>query len=361
VSLRFNCNGTVTLELSKMNIREFHYDLPPELIAQNPVRPRDHARMFVLHRSTGAKTACQVKDLPTYLEDGDVVVINDTRVIPAVLRGTNSQGGQISIKLVSRKSATVWDCGFDSVRPQRNGDRLIFGDGALIGTILEPNTLESGYLVEFGAFDNNIMGTLERIGSYFHPLHLPPSPKNPEIMQTVYAKESGSFQSPSAGLHMTTELLGRLRDQGITVTAITQHVGRLDQADFLVKDNAASSHQMYEEWYTVSEETASIINAAHAKSRRVLAIGTTVTRTLESVADEHGFVHAGSGWTTLFIRPGYRFRVVDALLSNFQSPMITTLILACAFGGTEQVMELYREAVRRRFRFLEYGDAALYI
>lgn len=341
---------------------EYFYHLPPELIAQRPVRPRDEAAMFVMHRATGERELRQVKDLPQYLEAGDVVVVNDTKVVPTVMRGTRESGGQIVIRLVSRKDEDTWDCAVDSARPPAPGDRLLFGDGLVVATVLEENPQGTGFLMSMRTTGPDLRQAIGQVAKYFHPLHLSPLDEgDEEILQTVYAEFDGSFQSPSAGLHITQRLLQELTDQGVNVVEVTEHVGRLDNPGPLAGDHVNEVETLYEEWYSVSDKAAQVINAAKDADKRVVAIGTTVTRTLETCATEDGRVEPGVGWSSLFLKPGSPFRVVDVLLSNFQSPKITTLILACAFAGTAEVMDFYREAVRRRLRFLEYGDAALYL
>ncbi len=341
---------------------EYFYNLPPELIAQRPIRPRDEAAMFVMHRSTGKRELKQVKDLSEYLDAEDVMVINNTKVVPTVLRGFRENGGQIVIRLVSRKSEDTWDCAVDSVRPPSPGDRLVFGEGLIEATVLKPNTEGTGYFMSLHTPSGDLRKAIGKVAKYFHPLHLAPLRKgDEEILQTVYAEFEGSFQSPSAGLHITERLLNALREKGVSVVALTQHIGRLDDPKPLAGDHVNEVETLYEERYSLSDEAAEAINAAKDSGNRVVAIGTTVTRTLETCATKDGHVKPGDGWSNLFLKPGSRFRVVDALLSNFQSPKITTLILACAFAGTNEVMDFYNDAVRRKLRFLEYGDAALYL
>ncbi|WP_147681109.1 S-adenosylmethionine:tRNA ribosyltransferase-isomerase [Actinomyces ruminicola] len=341
---------------------EYFYELPPELIAQRPVRPRDDAAMFVMHRSTGERELTQIKNLPDYLDAGDVVVINDTKVVPTVLRGVREHGGQIVIRLVSRKNENTWDCAVDTARPPSPGDRLVFGEGLIEATVLDRNPEGTGFLMSLRTPDGNLRQAIGKAAKYFHPLHLAPLRDGDEdILQTVYAEYEGSFQSPSAGLHITQRLLDALRGKGISVVEITQHVGRLDNPGPLAGDHVNDVETLYEEWFRVTDETARVINSAKETGNRVIAIGTTVTRTLETCATDDCRVKPGTGWSNLFLKPGSQFRIVDGLLSNFQSPKITTLILACAFAGTDEVMDFYNEAVRRGLRFLEYGDAALYL
>lgn len=342
----------------------YYYELPPELIAQSPKRPRDEAKMFVLHRDSGRRELKRVKDLPDYLNSGDAVVINNTKVVPTILRGNRESGGQILIRLVSRKSQSTWDCSVDGIRSLLPGELITLADGQLLATVVDKNQQHTGYIMTLSSYDgkeDNIDALIQDKAMYFHPMHLFPLKKGEEdILQTVYAKHNGSFQSPSAGLHMTKELLSRLRSKGVKVVEITQHVGRLDDPKPL-SDDADNVDSLYEEWYNVSAQAAEQINNTKKNGGKVIAIGTTVTRTLETCANEDGLVHEGCGWATLYLKPGSKFNIVDGLLSNFQSPKITTLILACAFAGTDHVLRFYNEAVRMKLRFLEYGDAALYI
>lgn len=350
-----------------MKISLFQYELPPESIATQPVRPRDHSRLFVLHRSTGEIEDTYFYNLPRYLKPGDVIVLNDTRVVPCILRGERGNGGgQIEIMLVSRKSASRWDCMLTANRRYglNPGEILRFGDGELEGTVIEPNGWGTGFLVEFRSQKGTVDEAIDKLGRMFLPLYLPQRLEDPEMYQTVYAKHRGSVQPPVAGMHFTPELLDRIRSMGVHVVYITLHVGRLDgfsYNQYLRTQRDIEEHKMYPEYYKVPEKTAETINTCRARGGRVFAIGTTVARTLETVVDSDGMIHAGEGWTNLYIYPGHQWRAVDVLASNLQPPMSTHLILACAFAGTEKVLELHREAVRRGGRFCEFGDCALYL
>lgn len=341
-----------------MELSTFHYDLPEQLMAQQPVHPRDCSRMMVVNKETGEMKNYHFFDLPLLLHDNDIIVVNDTRVLPAVLRGRRQNGSQLEIKMVSRKSPTCWDCLAEARRPLTSGEQLVFGDNAdLIGTVTEANWCRTGWLIEFAAAEGTIEEQMKRLGRLFLPLHLPQMLDDPEDYQTVYSSQEGSLQPPTAGLHFTERMLKQLAEMRYPVVPITQHVGRIDRP---LPTERVEEHRMYEESYQVSEEAAEAINAARRKGGRVVAIGTTVTRTLETVVTGDGLIRPGSGWTKLYIYPGFRFRAIDALLSNFQSPGITTLILACAFAGTDLVMSAYREAARRNYRFLEFGDCIFF-
>lgn len=337
-----------------MNLNSFNYYLPVNLIAQQAIHPRHTSRMMVVERGIKKFSNYHFYDFPDFLHPGDVIVINDTRVVKSVLTGLWENGGQIQIKMVSRKSIDVWDCLVESVIGVSEGDVLYFCDNTLIGTVEKRNWCDTGWLIKFHTSDgSSILSKLDKYGKLFIPLHLPQKLEDEESYQTVYAKKEGSLQPPTAGLHFTDKILSRVKENKNPIVTITQHVGRLDNR--LPADNV-EQHKMYEEFYEVSEDNAKIINQAKGNGHKIIAIGTTVTRTLETATDEEGFIHAGSGWSNLYIYPGYKFKLIDGLLTNFQSPQITTLILACAFGGTDLIMDAYRDAVTQNYRFLEFGD-----
>jgi S-adenosylmethionine:tRNA ribosyltransferase-isomerase len=342
-----------------MKLSDFNYELPEKLMAQEPIHPKHCSRMMVADSSVGKISNYHFYDLPSFLREKDIIVINDTRVVPAVIRGKRENGGQIEIKMVSKKSPTCWDCLIESLRPVFIGEHLKFGkNDEMVGIVKERNWCDTGWLIEFDSKDGKIEEQMKKFGQLFLPLHLPQNLEDPEDYQTVYSFKEGSLQPPTAGLHFTNEIIHQIKSLGIPIVSITQHVGRIDHP--LPSDDIAK-HQMYEEYYEVPEKTAEAINQTKQNAGRVIAIGTTVTRTLETIATNEGFVSPGSGWTKLYIYPGFKFRVINALLSNFQSPGITTLILACAFAGTEFVMNAYNEAVRRNYKFLEFGDCIFYV
>lgn len=337
-----------------MEKHKFMYDLPNELMAQYPIYPKHCARMMHVNCATRSFSDYHFYDFDSFLRPQDVVVINDTKVMRAVLRGKRENGALIEIKMVSKKDKNVWDCVVESRKQVKLGEKLFFGDNnELEGEVKERNWCDTGWLIQFYANKNTVEEIMKTIGKLFLPLHLPVQLKDENDYQTVYANYEGSIQPPTAGLHFTDKYLKRLNDKDVNIQKITQHVGRLDNR---LSDENIENHLMYEEHYFVTDKTAHEINKAKKSGGRVIAVGTTVTRTLETVTNHVGEVMPGDGWTNLYIYPGYKFKIVDALLSNFQSPGITTLILACAFGETDLIMAAYNEAVKRRYQFLEFGD-----
>ncbi|OPJ54777.1 tRNA preQ1(34) S-adenosylmethionine ribosyltransferase-isomerase QueA [Clostridium oryzae] len=344
-----------------MKIDNFNFDLPETLVAKKLCNPRDGARMAVLNRKNNEIVDDYFYNIINYFEEGDLFVINNTKVFPCVLRGRKENGGLIEIKLGSRKDEYIWDCIVESARELKTGEKLFFGDNnEIIANVIERNSFDTGYLMKFDS-ETNIEEQIEKIGSYFFPIYLPQKIDNPEDYQTIYASEWGSMQPPVAGMHFTDELFKKAKDKNINVCNITLHIGRLDKLALQNGKMEIEEHKMYKEHYILDDDTAKLINKTKENGKRIVAIGTTAVRTLESIADEKGYVHGGEGWTDLYIYPGYKFKIIDALLSNLQPPMTTNLMLACAFGGREQVMNLYEHAVRDNYKFLEYGDCALYI
>lgn len=337
-----------------MKVEDFDYDLPPELIAQVPVEPRDHSRLLVLHRDGGAMEHVHFYDLPRYLRAGDVLVINETRVIPARLFGQKETGGRVEILLLRPLSDRTWEA---LVRPGRRlkpGARVIFSDELAARVV---KTLPDGNrLLEFDC-RGDFAELLDRLGRVPLPPYITAELADPERYQTVYGRERGSAAAPTAGLHFTPELLAEIERMGVDIARLTLHVGLGTFRP--VKVERVEDHVMHEEYYAVSAAAAERINAARARGGRVIAVGTTSVRTLETVADESGAVHAGEGWTGIFIYPGYRYRAVDAMITNFHLPKSTLLMLVSAFAGRDLIMTAYREAVAERYRFFSFGDAML--
>jgi S-adenosylmethionine:tRNA ribosyltransferase-isomerase len=340
-----------------VSLSEFDYPLPEELIAQQPVEPRDASRLLVLHRQTGSlehRTFSQVVD---YLRPGDVLVINDTRVIPARLRGEKEgTGGRIEVlvfqPLGTSPGGEVWKA-LVRGRRVREGTRVSL-PGGITATFRE--RVGEGWAVEFQT-PRPLLSLLKEVGEVPLPpyIHLPV--EDPEQYQTVYARRNGSVAAPTAGRHFTPRLLSQITARGVTIVAVTLHIG---PGTFLpVRVEEVTRHRIMPEAYEVSEEAAERINGARAAGGRIVAVGTSTVRTLESVADETGKVHPGKGWTDLFILPGYRFKVVDALVTNFHLPRSTLLMLVCAFAGREIVLRAYQEAIWERYRFGSFGDAML--
>lgn len=339
-----------------MRVDDFDYALPPELIAQVPVEPRDHSRLLVLHRQSGTVEHRHFFDLPQYLRPGDVLVINETRVIPARLYGRKETGARVEALLLRPMSDRQWEA---LVRPGRRlqpGTRVIFSDelSAVVADILPGGNrlLEFEYHGDFAAL-------LDRLGRVPLPPYITAELTDPERYQTVYGRERGSAAAPTAGLHFTPDLLERIGAQGVDIARLTLHVGIGTFRP--VKVERVEDHEMHQEHYSVSPAAAERINAARARGGRVVAVGTTSVRTLETLADERGTIHAGEGWTGIYIYPGYRYRAVDVMITNFHLPKSTLLMLVSAFAGRERVMAAYAEAIAQRYRFFSFGDAMLIV
>ena len=341
-----------------MRVDEFDYELPPELIAQEPLPQRDASRLMVVDRETGRWEHARFRDLPRYLRPGDCLVLNDTRVRPARLYGRRPGGGRVEFLLVQPLQDDRW---LALVRP---GRRLRQGTVALCGEerplrVEVEEVRESGERVVrlVAPPGETLEETLHRLGRVPLPPYIRTELKDPERYQTVYAREEGAVAAPTAGLHFTPELLDRLRAMGVHIATLTLHVG---VGTFRpVTAERVEEHVMHAEYYRVEPAAAETINAARARGGRVVAVGTTVTRTLETVADPQGRVRPGSGWTDLFIYPGYRFRAIDGLITNFHLPRSTLIMLVAALLGRERTLAAYREAVARRYRFFSFGDAML--
>ncbi|OIQ11765.1 tRNA preQ1(34) S-adenosylmethionine ribosyltransferase-isomerase QueA [Neomoorella thermoacetica] len=340
-----------------MRIEEFDYELPPGQIAQQPVEPRDASRLLVLHRKGGFLEHRHFYDLPRYLHPGDVLVVNETKVIPARLWGYRAgTGAKIEVLLLTRQEGDTWET---LVRPGRRvpvGAELIFGGGELQARV-KGVTPAGGRIMEFSYQEGPWEVLLERLGEMPLPPYIKEKPADPGRYQTVYARAEGSAAAPTAGLHFTPRLLKELREQGVEIASILLHVGLGTFRP--VKVENIQEHVMHAEYYAVTPAAAATINAARARGHRVVAVGTTVVRTLETVATADGVIHAGSGWTDIFIYPGYRFKAIDCLITNFHLPRSTLLMLVSAFAGREKILDAYRVAVREGYRFYSFGDAML--
>lgn len=339
-----------------MRVSDFDYELPEDLIAQQPAEPRDAARLLVVDRETGRLEHRRFRDLPRYLTAGDVLVLNDTRVIPARLFGLKEPtGGRVEVLLLERREPDVWEA---LVRPGRRvpaGSRVAFGQGGLRAVVLD-RTEAGGRLLRFepaGELDRR----LGELGQMPLPPYIRAPLSDPERYQTVYARQEGSAAAPTAGLHFTPALLRQVADHGVQVAYLTLHVGLGTFRPVQVE--RIEEHTMHAEYYAVPEATAAAVNKARRDGRRVVAVGTTVARTLEAAAGDDGAVRAGEGRTDLFIYPGYRWKVVDGLVTNFHLPRSTLLMLVSAFLGRERTLAAYEEAVRQRYRFFSFGDAML--
>ena len=337
-----------------MELSDFNYELPQELIAQDPLEDRASSRLMVLDRETGKTEHKTFRDIKQYLRRGDCLVINDTKVIPARLIGVKEgTGAKIEVLLLTRKENNVWETLVKPGKKCRTGTVIEFGDGLLKGTV-SGQTEEGNRFVQF-SFDGIFEEILDRLGQMPLPPYITHKLKDRNRYQTVYAEHDGSAAAPTAGLHFTKELLQEIRDMGVDIVHVTLHVGLGTFRP--VKEKDVLKHHMHSEFYIVTEDAANRINAAKAAGNRVICVGTTSCRTIESAADEDGIVHAKSDWTSIFIYPGYRFKVLDCLITNFHLPESTLIMLVSALAGREHVLAAYQEAVKERYRFFSFGDA----
>ncbi len=336
-----------------MRLSDFDYTLPPDLIAQHPVEPRDAARLLVVDRATGRLEHRIFRDLPEYLRPDDVLVINDTRVIPARLRAHKNTGGAVEVLLLrTAGDPGVWEVLLRPGRRARAGTRLTFPShltGEVVGSA--PGGV---WLVRF-AGDRPVLEVAREIGEMPVPPYVHEALRRPEDYQTVYASVDGAVAAPTAGLHFTPALLDRIRSVGVRVVTLTMHIGLGTFRPVTVDE--VTQHKMDAEWYEVSDEAASALTAAQGS--RAVVVGTSAVRTLETVAAPGGTVHAGRGWSELFIYPGYRFKATGALVTNFHLPKTTLLMLVCAFAGRDLILRAYREAIDANYRFYSFGDAML--
>ncbi|MBO4305777.1 MAG: tRNA preQ1(34) S-adenosylmethionine ribosyltransferase-isomerase QueA [Clostridia bacterium] len=340
-----------------MKTSDFYYDLPQELIAQSPADRRDMARMLVYNMETGVIEDRIFHDIIEYLNPGDVLVRNVTKVIPARLYATRDEtGGAMEFLLLRRINETDWECLVKPGRRARPG-RTFTVNSELSVTVLEQ--LEDGNRIVRLNYDGIFEEVLDRAGEMPLPPYITEKLKDKSRYQTVYAKQDGSAAAPTAGLHFTDELLEAIRQKGILIADVLLHVG-LGTFRPVSAENV-EEHHMHSEFYQVTPEAADMINNARANGGRIISVGTTGCRTLESASDENGIVHAGSGWTSIFITPGYKFKAVDALITNFHLPESTLLMLISAFTSREEVMRIYKHAVEERYRFFSFGDATLFI
>ena len=339
-----------------MKLDDFDYILPEELIAQEPVVSRDRSRLLVLHKDSGTVVHRQFRDCLSYFRPGDVLVVNSTRVLPARLWGIKKDtGARIEVVLLKRNDLNTWEA---LVRPGKRvnpGTIVSFGDGLLTAESLGP-TDAGGRILRF-RYDGVFEDILDRLGHMPLPPYIRQELHDKERYQTVYAKTPGSAAAPTAGLHFTPELLASIKNNGVKVVELTLHVGLGTFRP--VKTDNITEHKMHSEFYEIDDLAADTVNNARKANGRVIAVGTTSTRTLETVADESGFVKSGSGWTDIFIYPGYRFKAVDMLITNFHLPKSTLLMLVSAFAGREKVLLAYNQAILERYRFFSFGDAML--
>lgn len=337
-----------------MKKSDFNYDLPKELIAQEPLKQRDMSRLMTLNRCTGETGHYHFYDIESMLNPGDCLILNDSRVLPARIYGTKEEtGGHIEFLLLNQKERDVWEVLLKPGRIAKPGAKFIFSDGLLKAEILE--IVEGGNRIVKFTYDGNFFELLEKIGEMPLPHYITHKLEDKELYQTVYSKRPGSAAAPTAGLHFTPELLARIKEKGVKIGYVTLHVG---VGTFRpVKTDNIEDHVMHFEHYDLPQETANLINETKSAGGRVVAVGTTSCRTLETVAHLDGGIKAADGWTGIFIYPGYEFKAIDALITNFHLPESTLVMLVSAFAGREHVLAAYQEAIREKYRFYSFGDA----
>ena len=337
-----------------MKTHDFYFNLPQELIAQTPIQRRDASRLLVLDKSTGAWEHRHFFDLPEYLHAGDCLILNDSRVLPARLLGQRLPGGgACEVLLLIDRGDKTWECLVRPGKKLRRGAKLSFGDGQLTAEVTE-ELPDGNRLVRFD-YEGIFLEVLDRLGKMPLPPYIKEELQDRERYQTVYSKVVGSAAAPTAGLHFTKELLEKVQAMGVGVGYVTLHVGLGTFRP--VKEDEITEHEMHSEYCVIPQETAELINRTRANGGRVICVGTTSCRTLESWAGEDGTMRASAGWTNIFIYPGYRFKVTDALITNFHLPESTLIMLVSALAGREHVLAAYQEAVREKYRFFSFGDA----
>ena len=341
-----------------MDVKDFYFDLPQELIAQDPLEDRSSSRLLVLDKKTGEIEHHTFRDIVSYLKKGDCLVINDTKVIPARLFGVKEDTqAKIEVLLLKRKENDIWETLVKPGKKAKPGTVISFGDGLLKGTVVD--VIEDGNrLIQF-SYEGIFEEILDQLGQMPLPPYITHQLKDKNRYQTVYAKHEGSAAAPTAGLHFTKELLKEIEDMGVTIAHVTLHVG-LGTFRPVKVDNVLD-HHMHSEFYVVEEEEAKKVNDAKKNGGRVICVGTTSCRTVESATGEDGILKAGSGWTDIFIYPGYRFKILDGLITNFHLPESTLVMLVSALAGRDHVLHAYEEAIKERYRFFSFGDATLII
>ncbi|NSJ25834.1 tRNA preQ1(34) S-adenosylmethionine ribosyltransferase-isomerase QueA [Blautia glucerasea] len=339
-----------------MKTSDFYYDLPQELIAQDPLTDRSASRLMHLSIKDGSIEHRHFTDILEYLNPGDCLVINDTKVIPARLYGHKEEtGALIEILLLKRNENDVWECLVKPGKKARKGTRISFGDGLLKGEIVD--VIEDGNRLIHFEYNGIFEEILDQLGEMPLPPYITHKLQDKNRYQTVYAKHEGSAAAPTAGLHFTKELLEKVKEKGVQIAHVTLHVGLGTFRPVKVDD--VEQHHMHSEYYVVEEDQAKLINDTKKNGGRVIAVGTTSCRTLESATGEDGVLKAGSGWTEIFIYPGYHFKMIDSLITNFHLPESTLMMLVSALAGKEKIMHAYEEAVKERYRFFSFGDAML--
>ena len=336
-----------------MKKSDFYFDLPEELIAQTPLQKRDSSRLLCLDKTTGETAHHSFFELTDFLREGDCMVLNNSRVLPARLIGCRSTGGSVELVLLRDLGENRWECLSRPGRKTKPGTELLFGEGELRAVV--EDVCEGGNRIVRFEYEGIFLEVLERLGKMPLPPYIKAELEDSERYQTVYSKELGSAAAPTAGLHFTPELLEKIAAMGVKICFVTLHVGLGTFRP--VKEDEIEDHAMHSEFCIIPEETAAAVTEAKKQGRRVIAVGTTSCRTLESFSEADGTLKAGSGWTNIFIYPGYKFKCVDALITNFHLPESTLIMLVSAFAGRENVLAAYREAVQERYRFFSFGDA----
>ena len=339
-----------------MKTSDFYYDLPQELIAQDPLEDRSSSRLLHLSMKDGSVEHRHFTDILDYLKEGDCLVVNDTRVIPARLYGHKEEtGALIEILLLKRKENDIWECLVKPGKKARPGAKIVFGDGILKGEIIDV-VEEGNRLIQF-QYEGIFEEILDQLGEMPLPPYITHKLEDKNRYQTVYAKNDGSAAAPTAGLHFTQELLQKVQEKGVKIAHVTLHVGLGTFRPVKVDD--VENHHMHSEFYVVEEDQAKLINDTKKQGGRVISVGTTSCRTLESATGEDGVLRAGSGWTEIFIYPGYQFKMIDGLITNFHLPESTLMMLVSALAGKDRIMAAYEEAVKERYRFFSFGDAMM--
>lgn len=342
------------LDLKNLKTKDFYYDLPQELIAQTPIEPRDSSRLLTLNKGTGEIAHSHFHDITDWLHSGDCLVLNDSRVLPARIYGIKEDtGARVEFLLLTNQGSDTWEVLCKPGKKAKVGTHFTFGDGLLTAEVTAVQD-DGNRIVRF-AYDGNFFAILDQIGQMPLPPYIKKKLENQERYQTVYSKEVGSAAAPTAGLHFTKELLQKVKDMGVKVEFVTLHVGlgtfRPVSADRVV------DHKMHSEHYLLPQETADVINETRESGGRVIAVGTTSCRTLESVAAKEGCIKESEGWTDIFIYPGFQFKVLDGLITNFHLPESTLIMLVSALAGYDHIMNAYRVAVQEKYRFFSFGDA----
>ena len=339
-----------------MKTADFYFDLPQELIAQDPLEDRSSSRLMVLDRKTGEIEHHIFKEVIDYLNPGDCLVVNNTKVIPARLFGSKEgTEAKIEILLLKRKENDVWETLVKPGKKAKPGTRISFVDGLLTGEVIDV-VEEGNRLIKF-TYDGIFEEILDQLGQMPLPPYITHQLKDKNRYQTVYAKHDGSAAAPTAGLHFTSELLEAIKAKGVNIAHVTLHVGLGTFRPVKVED--VTNHHMHSEFYIVEEDQAKLINETKQRGGKIVSVGTTSCRTLESATDDQGVLHAGSGWTDIFIYPGYQFKMIDRLITNFHLPESTLLMLVSALAGKDNIMAAYEEAVKERYRFFSFGDAMM--